>query len=80
VAGGATCISVGMLADGALLTYAHGRRATHRWTTSFITAEFTDTHLEHQPHIIRESMPAKFETICPRQKPDAPPLLKPPAL
>jgi hypothetical protein len=79
VLGGATGISVGMLADGAKLTYAHGRRATAKWTTSFLSVEYTDTQLVYRPNIIRESMPAVFETVCPRAK-ELPPVLKPPLL
>lgn len=74
VLGGATGISVGMLADGAKLTYAHGRRATSKWTTSFVSVEYTDTQIVHRPHIIRESMPAVFKTVCPRAN-ELPPVL-----
>jgi hypothetical protein len=61
--GGATCIAVGMLADGDKLTYAHGRAATNKWTTSFISGEYDENRLHFTPHILKESMSPEFERI-----------------
>lgn len=62
-AGGATGIAVGMLARPESLTYALGRRATHKWTQSFLTVEYTDHDLQFQPHILKASVSQPFERI-----------------
>jgi len=63
VATGATGISVGMLANGEALTYAHQRAATSKWTTSFLSCEYDDNRLHFTPHILKESMSPVFEKI-----------------
>lgn len=63
VAAGATGISVGMLANGEALTYAHQRAATSKWTTSFLSCEYDDNRLHFTPHILKESMSPVFEKI-----------------
>ena len=60
---GATCISVGMLADYDALSYAHQRKATSKWTVSFLSCEYDDKRLHFTPHIIREPAACTFASV-----------------